>query len=29
MLFNHLDSIWSDTKKPFLQYSDGYERTKI
>ena len=25
MLFNHLDSIWSDTKKPFLQYSDGYE----
>ena len=25
MLFNHLDSIWSDTKIPFLQYSDGYE----
>ncbi len=25
MLLNHLDSIWSDTKKPFLQYSDGYD----
>ena len=25
MHLNHLETIWSETKKPFLQYADGYE----